>query len=244
MVLLAEKTSRWGGHWSKFDWEMSWGIWGHTGDWTDGAVQKGYEFNSPLIARVEQPHGGTLPAEFSFLSVEPENVVVTAVKKWEDEPATGVSTNTMQMRFYEIDGKNTDAVFRFPASPAVSAWESQGNEYGVFGNQLSTTTENGLQKVVFTMSHNQIRSLKVQTPYSATPVWREGRSVNVLPMPAGSGIVRLCNTKGQIIWQGKDVSMLRRLPRISASDGIYVLQAMGKDGRPLNSQKICRSNAH
>ena len=25
---------------------MSWGIWGHTGDWTDGAVQKGYEFNS------------------------------------------------------------------------------------------------------------------------------------------------------------------------------------------------------
>jgi len=223
---------------------MSWGVWGHTGDWTGGAVQKGYEFNSPFIPRVEASHGGQLPAQYSFLTVEPANVIVTTVKKWESESSARTDSVTNQVRFYEISGTNTDAVFHFPADHTMAAWESMGSEYGVYGSQLPVTLDANGRKVTFTMGHNQIRSLKVQMSYASTPVWREGRSVNVLPMAAGSGIVRLCNTKGQIIWQGKDVSMLRMLPRISASDGIYVLQAMGKDGRPLNSQKICRSNAH
>jgi hypothetical protein len=218
---------------------MSWGIWVHTGDWTDGAVQKGYEFNSPLIARAEASHGGQLPKEYSFLTVEPENVVVTAVKKWESESPARADSLTMQMRFFEIDGKNTDAVFRFPASRPVAAWESQGNEYGVYGGRLPVTAENGMQKVTFAMGHNQIRSLKVQTPYSATPAWRESwNGALQSPVSMRSGMARLCNTKGQIIWQGSDRSQLRALPR---ADGMYMLQVLGRDGKPLSARRVCRS---
>jgi len=239
LPIIAEQVERYGTHWSKTDWEMSWGIWGHTGDWTDGTAQKGYEFNSPLIPRVEASHGGQLPKEYSFLTLDPENVVVTAVKEWEGESPTRADSLTMQVRFFEIDGKNTDAVFHFPSNRTVSAWESKGNEYGVYGNNLPVTTDAAGQKVTFTMGHNQIRSLKIQTPYSATPVWRDARSVGPISrMSINAGTMRLCNTKGQVIWQGGDLSQLGKLSR---ADGMYVLQVLGRDGKLMSVRKIWQS---
>ena len=47
-------------------------------------VRHGYEYSYPLNAVVTTAHPGTFPAEHSFASVSPENVVLTAVKKAED----------------------------------------------------------------------------------------------------------------------------------------------------------------
>ena len=51
---------------------------------------------------------GELKDEYSFLSFQPENIVLTAVKKAEDD-------GSLVLRFYEWAGKETDAKLQLPA---------------------------------------------------------------------------------------------------------------------------------
>jgi alpha-mannosidase len=81
----------------------------HAGTWKDArTVRHGYEYNYPLTAVVTTAHAGTLPAEHSFASVAPENVVLTAVKKAED-------ANGLILRVYEWAGKESTVEFHVPA---------------------------------------------------------------------------------------------------------------------------------
>jgi alpha-mannosidase len=80
----------------------------HAGTWKDAlTVRHGYEYNYPLTAVVTTAHAGSLPAEHSFASVEPENVVLTAVKKAED-------ANGLIFRVYEWAGKASTVEFHVP----------------------------------------------------------------------------------------------------------------------------------
>jgi alpha-mannosidase len=84
----------------------------HAGTWKDAmTVRHGYEYNYPLNAVVTTTHPGTFPAEHSFASVSPENVVLTAVKKAED--AKGLI-----FRVYEWAGKDATVEFHVPPGPA------------------------------------------------------------------------------------------------------------------------------
>jgi alpha-mannosidase len=88
---------------------FSYALYPHTGTWKDAlTVRHGYEYNYPLTAVVISAHAGTISAEHSFTSVEPENVVLTAVKKAED--AQGLI-----FRAYEWAGKDTTAEFHVPS---------------------------------------------------------------------------------------------------------------------------------
>ncbi len=81
----------------------------HAGTWKDAlTVRHGYEYNYPLTAVVTTAHAGSLPAEHSFASVEPVNVVLTAVKKAED-------ANGLIFRAYEWAGKESTVEFHVPA---------------------------------------------------------------------------------------------------------------------------------
>ena len=80
----------------------------HAGTWKDAlTVRHGWEYDYPLQAIVTTAHAGSLPAEHSFASVEPDNVVLTAVKKAED-------ANGLIFRVYEWAGKETTAEFHVP----------------------------------------------------------------------------------------------------------------------------------
>ena len=80
----------------------------HAGTWKDAlTVRHGFEYNYPLTAVVTTAHAGSLPAEHSFTSVGPDNVVLTAVKKAED-------ANGLIFRAYEWAGKETTAEFHVP----------------------------------------------------------------------------------------------------------------------------------
>jgi alpha-mannosidase len=80
----------------------------HTGTWKDAmTVRHGFEYNYPLTAIVTTAHPGSLPAEHSFASANPENVVLTAVKKAED--AKGLI-----FRAYEWAGKDSTVEFHVP----------------------------------------------------------------------------------------------------------------------------------
>jgi alpha-mannosidase len=80
----------------------------HAGTWKDAlTVRHGYEYNYPLTAVVTTAHAGSLPAEHSFASVSPENVVLTAVKKAED-------ADGLIFRVYEWAGKASTVEFHVP----------------------------------------------------------------------------------------------------------------------------------
>jgi alpha-mannosidase len=61
-----------------------------------------------LLTKQIEKHEGALKDEFSFLTVQAENVVLTAAKKAEDEDA-------MILRFYEWAGKESDVKLQLPA---------------------------------------------------------------------------------------------------------------------------------
>jgi len=83
--------------------EIGYSLHPHIGDWIRGdAVRKGYEFNYPLIPYVKSISKVEMPFSFSFIQAEPENLIVTAVKKAED-------TEDVILRLYETAGKRADA---------------------------------------------------------------------------------------------------------------------------------------
>jgi len=79
--------------------EMTFSLYPHKGDWrAAGTERRAYELNEPLIARVVTRHAGSLPTTKSFLSISEPNIVVTALKKSEDD-------DSLILRFYETQGK-------------------------------------------------------------------------------------------------------------------------------------------
>jgi alpha-mannosidase len=80
----------------------------HGGDWKQAlTVRCGYEYNYQLKAMQVEAHTGSLPAEHSYITVKPENVVLTAVKKAEDARA-------LIFRVYEWNGKSGDVEIHVP----------------------------------------------------------------------------------------------------------------------------------
>jgi alpha-mannosidase len=70
----------------------------HADSWQQaGIVRRGQEFNNPLIAVAATAHKGELPHSQAFLRVEPENVLVSAMKKAED-------SDDIVLRCYESTG--------------------------------------------------------------------------------------------------------------------------------------------
>ena len=97
--------------------EFTYSLYPHAGNWRDAqTVRRGYELNYKLIALQSQKHEGTLPGDHSFVRVEPDNVVLTAVKKSEDD-------ESLVLRFYEWAGRETDVKLQLPAG-AQSASET------------------------------------------------------------------------------------------------------------------------
>ena len=78
---------------------FSYALYPHAGTWKQaGTVRQAYDFNYGLTALQVQPHAGKNPASSSFLKVDQDNVVVTAMKKTEDGEG-------LLIRFYEWAGK-------------------------------------------------------------------------------------------------------------------------------------------
>jgi alpha-mannosidase len=78
---------------------FSFALYPHAGDWKQAlSVRHGYEFNYRLDAMQVGSHTGAMPARHSFVSVSPENVVLTAMKKAED-------SDGLVFHLYEWAGK-------------------------------------------------------------------------------------------------------------------------------------------
>jgi alpha-mannosidase len=98
----------------------------HEKDWKRAeSFKHGYQFNNPLIA-LQLPRMGKYRSENSFLRAEPDNVVVTTLKKAE-------KNKDLIVRFYEAAGKTTKAtltLFRKPRKvEVVNLMEEKDREF-------------------------------------------------------------------------------------------------------------------
>jgi alpha-mannosidase len=97
--------------------EFTYSMYAHPGTWTEAeTVRRGYELNYDLLAMETAKHPGTLKEEHSFFEVQAENVIITAIKKAEDD-------GSLILRFYEWAGRESDVKIVLPAG-AESASET------------------------------------------------------------------------------------------------------------------------
>jgi alpha-mannosidase len=99
-------------------------------------VRHGYEYNYKLAAMQVESHAGSLPAKYSYASVKPENVILTALKKAEDE-------NGLIFRVYESAGKSGDVQIHIPkgatgATVTNLMEKAEGAELKVSGDTVTT----------------------------------------------------------------------------------------------------------
>jgi alpha-mannosidase len=119
-------------------------------------VRHGWEYDNPLHALMTTVHDGSLPpTAHSFASVEPDNLVLTAVKKAED-------ANGLIFRAYEWAGKDATAEFHVPPG-ATSATMTNLMETPE-GDPLPVTKENGSDVVKVPIHHNEILTIRVDYP--------------------------------------------------------------------------------
>lgn len=116
--------------------EFSYSLYPHAGDWKQAlTVRRGYEFNYKLHAFQIEAHEGKLPAEYSFVALNGDNVVLTALKKAED-------SNALLLRVYEWAGKDAKIQIRVPED-ALSATltnlleQPQGPALSIANNQVT-----------------------------------------------------------------------------------------------------------
>jgi len=90
--------------------QVDYALYPHSSDSREAlTARKAYEFNYPLIPLIERTHEGDLPKVHSFISAQPENIILTVIKKAED-------SDDIILRFYETSGKDTRAVIRVAES--------------------------------------------------------------------------------------------------------------------------------
>ncbi|MDX6346865.1 MAG: hypothetical protein QOF84_1655, partial [Streptomyces sp.] len=89
------------------------------GDWRAGGfVRAGQEANHPLLATETAPGDGELPARVSLLTVEPANVLLSALKPRGNPMASGLpgdvdpATDGLAIRLYESEGRAVTARVR------------------------------------------------------------------------------------------------------------------------------------
>ncbi len=110
----------------------------HDGRWQSSAtLQRGYEFNTPLLTSMTDAHKGKLPAADSFLSITPSNLVLTSVKQAEEG-------NAWVLQWYDAKGEASVAAVSLPFHPSKALLsnfvEEDGAALDVKGNVITVPT--------------------------------------------------------------------------------------------------------
>jgi len=118
--------------------EFTYAMYPHAGGWKKAGTElRGYELNYRAIPLVAEAHEGPLPSSYSFVTIEPSNVILTAIKKAEDD-------NSVIFRFYEFEGKPSRVRLRLPeaATQAVETNLMEKEEHSISlgpgGKELTT----------------------------------------------------------------------------------------------------------
>jgi alpha-mannosidase len=119
-----------------------------TGDWKNN-IQQGKQPNMPLypvLVNAQKKDGG-LPESKSFLQVNKNNVIVSAMKKTDNE-------NSYIIRLYEVSGEDTDVTVTLPFQ-IIKLWKTDMIEEN--GKEVPS----GANSFTFRIGHNAIETFKI-----------------------------------------------------------------------------------
>jgi alpha-mannosidase len=151
-VLLASRRSCHGeGNWylQEGDHNYRFSISSHAPGWENG-YRQGIQANDPFLVVVApaQANSARLPEEMSFFDVSARNVLISTIKKCEDD-------DSVIVRFFDIEGKDAEAQlsFFFPVEKAqlVNIIEEEGKAIPSQKNSLKLR-----------IGHHAIETLKLQ----------------------------------------------------------------------------------
>ena len=129
--------------------EFTYSLYPHSSGWKNAqTVRRGYELNYKLITMQLDQHQGSLPAQYSFLKVEPDNVVVTALKKAEDD-------NALIVRYFDWAGAKAEVKLAFPGIEKAADSDLMERQIGILAGSSGTV-------VVSTLPY-EIKTVKLET---------------------------------------------------------------------------------
>ena len=135
------------------DWgiqDVKYGLYSHSGDWSESETQWQAEFlNKPLIAFEALKHSGSKGTSFSFLKMNSQKVGLMALKNAENEDYLIVRVN-------ELTGKDVSNVDIQLPGKIADAYEVNGQEQKIGDANFSGNT------LKFDLSHYTIRSFAVK----------------------------------------------------------------------------------
>ncbi|WP_010662994.1 alpha-mannosidase [Marinilabilia salmonicolor] len=226
-LLYTPETHSWYPLQNSQDWgihEFKYGIYGHKGDWRNGQTDwQGKYFNEPLWAFEVPKHKGTLGKNFSFVSVNKDEVGIMALKKMEE------ANDYYLVRVNELTGADvTGAEISFPWIVA-DAYEVNGQE-----KRIGKADFRG-EKLSFDLSHNTIRSfaVKLSSPVSATKETQE-----FVKLPFNHDVISFDVNRhdGNFAWRRSLPAEL--IPDFVESDGVRF--EMGNKQDRKNNAVICK----
>jgi len=122
----------------------------HVGDWAKSrSYQQAKSFVNPLASWSVKGEGGSIPADDGFVKIGPDNLVVSAIKRAEDDCST-------ILRFYEAAGKPCTAQIEVKKGYR-EAWLTNLNEE----NKQHAEIKNG--KIKIPVAAHEIITLKLKT---------------------------------------------------------------------------------
>ena len=130
--------------------EFEYAVYPHAGDWSEGCVYaQALSLNAPPAAfQISPRKGGTLPLETSLFSVEPPDLIVSALKKAEDR-------DSIILRLFNPTGKTVDGRIRLHA-PIRQAFLTNLNE-----ERLEERPVVRKRRLDFTVDPNRIVTLEI-----------------------------------------------------------------------------------
>ncbi len=141
---LYQSTQDWGIQ------DVKYGLYSHSGDWSQAETQDQAEFlNKPLVAVETPKHAGKLGRSFSFIGLSTPRVGLMALKKAEQGDYLWVRVN-------ELAGKDQKGIKLQLPGKIMDAWEVNGQE-----QKIGEDVANG-NLLTFDLSHYSLRSFAVK----------------------------------------------------------------------------------
>ena len=130
---------------------INYALYPHRGRWKKGqTIRRAAEFNQPFLAQWQQPHSGDIPSSFGLLNIEPDNLVVSGLKRAEN--GKGII-----LRFYETEGKKTVATL-MSSLPFASC-----SETNLLEEKEETNLDSSRGKTRMEVLPHEIRTLQLET---------------------------------------------------------------------------------
>lgn len=146
--------------------EFNYSIYPHKGSWKDAdTTNQAYELNYPMTAFQATKNNGGMGSEYTFISSDKNNVIISAVKNQFDDPN---DKDTLIIRLYESIGRDTNDVTLTLPSYVLSANEVNMLEHEYYGKKEIDRDGN---KISFNIKKYEILTIEVKIkPFEGDPI--------------------------------------------------------------------------